>query len=233
MNEIKLNIKAFRAIDDTDACSRYVEEHMNVLRLFGITMITTANKEWFNDPKTYVIMVMSEDEQKVYGGARVQIAGGEYLLPIEKAVTKFDSNIHKLVNNLSINGTGELCGLWNSREVAGLGIGSIYLGRVGVAIATQLNLKSLFALCAPATVRNCLRVGFQIETSLGNNGTFYYPKEDLVATAVLLKDTTSLLTADPNERDKILDIRSNPITQKNEISPKKQAININYNLLIK
>lgn len=232
MNEIKINIRAFRAIDDRDACSRYVEEHMNVLRIFGITMITSANTEWFDDPYTYVIMVTSEDKQKVYGGARIQIAGGKFPLPIEKALTNFDNSIHELVNSLSANGTGELCGLWNSREVAGLGIGSIYLGRVGVAIATQLNLTCLFALCAPATVRNCLRVGFLVEKSLGNNGIFYYPKQDLVATAVFLDDTFSLLTANPNEREIIFDLRNKKIQKRIESSLKGQTVEIQLNLNI-
>lgn len=229
---MKFVIKAFRAVDNIAACEKYVEGHVRVLKIFGITMITSAKVEWFDDPDTYVILVESEDEEKIYGGARIQVSGGRYNLPIETAVSEFDPSVHEMVGSLARNGTGELCGLWNSREVAGYGVGSIYLGRVGVAIATQLKLETLFALCAPATVKNCMRVGFKVETSLGNNGTFYYPKEDLIATAVLLNDVPVLSSADPFEKAAIMDLRKNPVQHKVDPGPKDRIIEIDYNITI-
>jgi hypothetical protein len=206
-----IKIRVFRAIDDLESCQRYVEGHIKVLKVYGITMITSAKTEWFYDPNTFVIIAESENGEKVFGGARIQIANNSLPLPIETAVHEIDSSIHELVDELSHHGgTGELCGLWNSREVAGYGLGSIYLGRVGVAVAKFLNLSSLFALCAPATVKNCMRVGFKVETSLGNDGLFYYPKDDLLATAVLLSDVAELSSADSFERECIFDLRLNP-----------------------
>jgi len=227
-----IKIRVFRAIDEIDSCERYIEGHMRVLRVYGITMITSANIGWCKDPNTFVIIAESEDGTKVFGGARIQIANEAFPLPIETAVTDMDTSIHDLVKRLSLYGTGELCGLWNSREVAGMGLGSIYLGRVGVAISTFLNLNTLFALCAPATVKNCVRVGFQIENRLGNNGLFYYPKEDLLATAVLLNDTKDLTTADSYERECILNLRENPIQRKLEQGI-KQPFMLTYELNIK
>lgn len=232
MAHIKFHIRAFRAADDIEACQRYVEGHSKVLKIYGITMITSAKVEWFEDKDTYVILVESENGEKIYGGARIQVAGGKYQLPIETALTKFDNSIHKIVDDLRPSGTGELCGLWNSREVAGYGIGSIYLGRVGVALATQLNINTLFALCAPATVKNCMNVGFLVHEQLGDKGTFYYPKEGLVATAVLLSDTFELSTADPGEREKILQLRENPVHTAIDMGPKEREIEIDYNLVI-
>lgn len=212
-----IKIRVFRAIDDLESCQKYVEGHIKVLKVYGITMITSAKTDWFYDPNTYVIIAESGDGGKIYGGARIQIANNTFPLPIETAVQELDSSIHILVDELSHNGgTGELCGLWNSREVAGYGLGSIYLGRVGVAVAKFLNLSSLFALCAPATVKNCIRVGFKIETTLGNDGLFYYPKEDLLATAVLLNDVEELSSADPHERECIFDLRLHPLQTKIE-----------------
>jgi hypothetical protein len=233
LEQIKLVIRAFRAVNDIEACQKYVEGHSKVLRIYGITMITSAKVKWFDDPNTYVILVGSENGDKLYGGARVQVASDEYPLPIEDALTKFDPNIHRLVKDLRPKGTAELCGLWNSREVAGLGVGSIYLGRVGVALGTQLNISTLYALCAPATVKNCLRVGFLVDEKLGDQGTFYYPKEGLVATAVLLHDVAALSTAEPEEREKIFDLRQTPVQQKLDLSPRGQEIGIDYDLTIK
>jgi hypothetical protein len=231
MNTVKLVIKAFRAVDDAEACYRFVDGHVKVLKIFGITMITSAKVEWMSDPDTYVILVESENGEKVLGGARIQVAGGNYKLPIETAVTELDPSIHNLVKELAPQGTAELCGLWNSREVAGLGIGSIYLGRVGVALTTQLNLSTLFALCAPATVKNCLRVGFQVASNLGNNGTFYYPKDDLIATAMLLTDTGTLSTADPDERENIFKLRKD-YEQKVFETTRRDNLEIQYKLKI-
>ncbi|MBS1778382.1 MAG: hypothetical protein JST70_03595 [Bacteroidetes bacterium] len=232
MSYIKIVIKAFRAPDDVAACQKFVDGHMKVLKIYGITMITSANIEWFEDPNTYVILVESEDGEKVYGGARVQVAGGKYELPIEKAVKDMDITIHQQIQKYAEAGTAEFCGLWNSREVAGLGIGSMYLGRAAVAITEQLQLTTLFGLCAPATVKNSARVGFEIATFLGNNGTFYYPKEDLIATAVIINNTTTLETADPEEREIIFDLRKNLQQHKEELGPKARILDVVYDLKI-
>src|SRR5699024_670064 len=107
---------------------------------------------------------------RIYGGGRIQIASGKLPLPIQTAIGSKEPAINDLVNLYAREGTGEICGLWNSREMAANGIGSLHLGRAIVAVASQLNLTSLFALCAPATVRNCLHVGFEIAHYLGRNG---------------------------------------------------------------
>jgi hypothetical protein len=232
MSDIKIVIKAFRAPDDKAACHKFVDGHMKVLKIYGITMITSANIEWFDDPDTYVILVESEDGEKVYGGARVQIAGGKYRLPIEKAVMTMDNHVSEVVNEYAKYGTAEFCGLWNSREVAGLGIGSMYLGRAAVAITRQLKLTTLFGLAAPATVKNSMRVGFEVATFLGNNGTFYYPKEDLIATAVIINDTENLPTAEPDERTIIQDLRLNLFQHKHEQGPKGRTLDVVYDLAI-
>lgn len=232
MERYKLVIKAFKAVDNPDACHRYVEGHMKVLRIFGITMITSAKAEWVNDPYTYVIMVESDDGEKVYGGARIQLAGGVHPLPLETAVAELEPDIHKIVQRYAAEGTGELCGLWNSREVAGLGIGSMYLARAAVTITEQLNMSTLFALCAPSTVKNSLRIGFEIATFMGNNGTFYYPKEDLVATTMLIPDTKTLSTTEAAEREIVMGLRRQPVQFTIDEGPRGRILEIDYKLLI-
>jgi len=203
-------IRVFRAVDELETCRKFVEGHMKILKVYGITMITSANTEWFDDPDTFVIIAEEQETGKVLGGARVQRAGGVYPLPIEKAVTEIDDRIHQVVKEYSIDGTGELCGLWNSREIAGMGIGSVYLTRVAVSIAPQIKIKSLFALCAAYTVSMAQNAGFVITTFLGNNGTFYYPKEDLTATGMYNPDTTRLEFASEDEKREIISLRKTP-----------------------
>jgi hypothetical protein len=225
-----LKIRAFRAVDDPEACEKYIEGHSKLLKIyFGINQITSAKTEWATNPASYVVIAESPDGDKVYGGARVQVVGGSQPLPIEEAAGKKDFQVIEMVREHGTRGSGELCGLWNSREVAGMGLGSIFLGRVGVALAAQLKLTSLFALCAPYTVDNCMRLGFAVETTLGNNGIFFYPHDNFVATALMLKDVATLPQADPAERAAIFDLRINPVQKRNEPT-RRGEIEIDYQL---
>jgi hypothetical protein len=138
-----------------------------------------------------------------------------------------DPGIFDLVWNFSQQGTGELCGLWNSREIAGYGIGSIFLIRTAVAISYQIGIQSLFALCAPYTIPPGVAVGMEIETSIGNDGTFYYPKLDLLATTMILKDVPTLNKAYEEDKNAIIKIREDLNVVRTEILRKKE-LTIHY-----
>lgn len=231
-NEINaLKFRAFRAVDDRLACERYLEGHQHVLKVFDIAHITSAKPVWIDNPNCYIIMLESLYGDKVYGGARIQIADGIHSLPIEDAIAGLDDNVTQLIAEKSREGTGELCGLWNSREVAGYGLGSIFLGRTSIAVVSQLNINSLFALCAPATLRNCLKSGFEIERSLGNRGAFNYPKSDLIATALIMNDPIGLSKTLPSEREFILDLRNTPNQLRVETTL-RGSLSIEYDLSI-
>jgi hypothetical protein len=227
----EVRLRAFRAIDDPEACERFIEGHTQVLTSIGVTKVTSNKNEWVKNPAAFVIIVESLDGKKIYGGARVHVAGGTESLPIEQATSAMDNRIFDLVWRYTNNGTGEICGLWNSREIAGYGIGSIFLTRAAVAISTQIGLKSLFALCAPYTVKMAEMVGYHIETSIGNNGTFYYPKLDLLATTMILEDVDTLYAADGDERTAIFKLRSElNIVRLEQL--RKKNIEIHYEIKI-
>lgn len=227
----EVRLRAFRAIDEPKTCALFVEGHTNVLENIGVKKVTSNKSEWTLDPGVFVIVVESLDGARVYGGARVHVAGGAQPLPIEQATGKMDPAIFDLVWKFAQQGTGEICGLWNSREIAGYGIGSIFLTRAAVAISVQIGLKSLFALCAPYTVKMAETVGYNIETSIGNEGTFYYPKLDLLATTMILKDVDTLVLAGEEERSAIFKLRSelNVIRQE---TLRKKTIEIHYDIKI-
>lgn len=233
MNGPKVRIRAFRAIDDPESSQRFIEGHQRVLEVHGVKKVTSANHAWAMNPAVFVLIVESLDKKKVYGGARVHAAGGTQPLPIEEATGFMDPTVHEMVKELSVEGTGELCGLWNSVEVAGLGVGSFFATRAGAVITEQLGIKSLFALCAPYTVRWAERVGCRIVEELGNQGTFYYPKLDLLATAVLLEDTTTLEHARGSEQRKIVELRKNLQQVTTEVSPGRRIeVEVEYDLLL-
>jgi len=225
-----IHIRTFMAPDEPEACAKFIVGHKRLLELYGITQITSNRQDWVDDPRTVVILVEDQDTKFVYGGARIQIKSDQYELPISNAIGKYDPKVYDMINeDEERGGTCELCGLWNSREVAGMGIGSHVLARVGSVLAAKLPIVSLFVLCAPVTVRMGRRVGCQIETTLGNNGLFYYPKDDLVATAMRLRDPQDLSHADESETIKILSLRNNPNQIIEERGP-KGVYQLEYNL---
>lgn len=225
--EPEVRLRAFRAIDDPETCALFVEGHANVLSSIGITKVTSSKNEWTTNPAVFVVVIESLNRKTVYAGVRVHVAGGTEPLPIEQATGGMDPAIFDLVWRCAQEGTGEVCGLWNSGEISGYGVGTIFLIRAGVAISHQIGLQSLFALCAPYTVKPVVCVGMELESSIGNNGTFYYPKLDLVATTMLLKDIPTLVKAYEEDRSAIFKIRENKSLVRTE-KLKERRIKIHY-----
>lgn len=226
-----VRLRVFRAIDEPDTCEKYMLGHKKVLVNFGIEMIGTAQAEWTSNPDVFVIIVESLDRTNVYGGARIHIAGGCQTLPIEDATGILDSSIYELVRSIGKFGAAEGCALWNSREIAGYGIGSIFLSRAGIAIASMLGLKRLLALCAPYTVTLAEKMGYRIETHLGKEGTFYYPRLDLIATSMIYNDLENLSTAHEEDKNSILFLKNNPNAIRIELLRRKE-IEIHYEIEI-
>lgn len=226
-----VRLRAFRAIDEPETCHKFMLGHMQVLKNFGIEMITSAKDEWFSNPDVFVFIVESLDRTKVFGGARIHVAGGYQPLPMEDATGSMDPSVYGLIRNLGQRGVAEGCGLWNSREIAGYGIGSIFLSRAGVVIASQLGIGSAFALCAPYTVALAEKIGYRIEKGIGKEGTFYYPRLDLIATAMVYYDLDNLSTADEEDKNSILFLRNTPKTVRIETLRRKE-IEIHYEIEI-
>jgi hypothetical protein len=231
VKENGVRIKAFRAVDDPELCAKYIEGHERILKGVGVDKVTSSSHEWAQNPAAYVILCENLEGTKVYGGARIHAAGGTQELPLQAATREMDPRVDALVERAKPFGTGEFCGLWNSLEVAGMGIGAIYLIRASIAIISQLDLKTMFALCSPHTARIAGNFGFEIDRTVGDNGTFYYPKLDLLATIVFLADSTGLGSATEAEKKKINALRANPQQLVNEVN-RGREIDITYDLLL-
>ena len=228
-----IRIRAFRATEDRETCEKFILGHRKVLEIYGIANISTNTNDWIYNKSIFVIVVESLDGQKLYGGARVQAADNIHPLPIETAVGKIDPKIYDVVRYYSQFGAAELSGLWNSKEVAGFGIGSLFPSRVALALAKQLGIQVMFSLCSPTTVRFKSWIGGVEIISIGNKGTFYYPKLDLIATALYSDDVINMPLAHPREKQKIQFLRNNLKHVSKEISPfKGLKINIHYELNI-
>ncbi len=224
-------IRAFRAVDDKEASLKFVEGHRKVLENVGIKEVTSSNNEWIDNPGVYVILIESGDRSKIYGGARIHVANDMKPLPLEEATAEIDTNITSIVKEFAKDGTGEICGLWNSLEVAGYGVGSTYAIRSAICILDQIKIKSCFALCSPYTARIARNYGFFIDRSLGDNGTFYYPKIDLLATIVRIDNAVDLNEVEIDEFKIINSLRANPTQEADEMGP-KGMVHVTYNLSV-
>jgi hypothetical protein len=227
---IEVKIRVFRAVDETEICQKYLEGHRNVLEIHRILQVTSNNDEWLKNPSVYAITAESIIDNELYGGIRVQKVGGTQRLPVEIAIEKMDPHISDLIRKYAVNGAGELCGLWNSPKVSGKGL-SFLLTRMGISIVNQLQIKTMFGICAELTLPMFKKVGYEIEESLGDKGVFPYPRPDLPAFALIIKDTTTLEKADEVEREKIFELR-HILKQKIIEQGPKGELYIEYDLYI-
>ena len=79
-------------------------------------------------------------------------------------------------------GAYEMNALWNSIELAGMGMGSEFLIQVAMAAMPLIEAKHLVALTSPVTRRWREKHGWHLCSELGDEGYFVYPKDTLKAT---------------------------------------------------
>ena len=227
-----VRVEVFTAGTNLAESRDFIVGHRKVLQVFDIANITSASVDWAFSDASYIITIKDLDG-KLIGGARLQVADGKLALPIESAVGEMDDDIYRYISDFKQNGIAEACGLWNSREAAKAGIGSRFLTRATVAVAAQLNIKRMVMLCAPSIVSVAEEMGARIIKSLGNEGKFYYPKLDLVATAMIIDDIYNIEgLAKEDQRLVIEDLRKNP-QQKVQVETRRGDVEIEYDLIIR
>ncbi|GIV32600.1 MAG: hypothetical protein KatS3mg031_0135 [Chitinophagales bacterium] len=224
MNKV-ISIRAFRAVDEPHTCELFYEGHVNVLRSYGVEPISSAKKEWFNNPQVYVVIAQMDDQ--IVGGAKLHKVGGTQPLPLEEAVGAMDKRVYDLVKRYAPH-TGEGCGLWNSKLVAGMGI-SYILSRTVIAMTVMLGVSRMFAFSSDHTLGMFREFGFHIVRKVGKNGDFEYPSAQYIS-RILLINTQTLSRALPYNREVMLSLRKNPQQRRKERGPKGE-LEIEYNLL--
>lgn len=206
----EFEIISFRAIDEPELCQKFIDGHSSLLKDLGINKLTSADARWCNNPYAYVLLVKTKNGNKYIAGARLEIKSNATDLPVEEALEDFDTSIIDYVQNIRKDGdVGEICGLWISKDFLGIGLAVILL-RADLSLALPLNVKTLLFLCSDDTKRMLKRMGCTIETKLGNNGTFYYPKMDLIATFMIIENIRDLNTATEEDRMKIYSLGNSP-----------------------
>ncbi len=227
---MELLFKGFKAIDDYEKCIGFLNGHVNVLKDYGITNITTNNHEWMKNPNIYCVVAIDKENCEIVGGIRIQISEEGTLLPVEAAVGYMDNEIYKIVERFrNDGGVAELCALWNAKRVAGKGISTL-LTRASIAACIQLDFKTLMGICAEYTLNMFYRVGFRVNPNLGNNGKFPYPNENYIAQVLGILNAKTLDTSHPYDKERMLSLRSD-LTQTYVENEGKCDVKVEYSLI--
>lgn len=202
--------RAFRANDDVGAWKEYMNGHANLLRSFGITNLTSHSEDWITNNDVYVIMAF-DSSGTLIGGIKVHGFMDGFQLPVELAIAELDSRISLMIRDSYYNhGVGEICGLWISLDHGRKGLAN-FLSRAAIALCKRISCYDIYGISSPFTLNMFLQLGYHVIEDLGDNGNFCYPTKEFISTAVKISNTYDLPRALSLNRERIFDLRENPI----------------------
>ncbi len=187
-----------------------VDGHQAVLAAYGIKELKTFSRDWIGNPEVMVIAALSTQTGKVLGGARMYRAHIPADLPLFQAVQDQDPKLGKFLEPFIAEGAYEIGGLWNSLELAGMGVEALFLVQAAIATLPMLNARHLFALTSPVTRRMQGKIGFQIEEAVGSEGYFTYPTPKLRANLARFTFPDHVNDADPTVRALLEELWQDP-----------------------
>jgi hypothetical protein len=158
----------------------------------------------------FALLLEDSESGEPLGGVRLQRWGNGQALPLESAVAPVDPRVHAWVACFADRGVGELCGLWCSPKLQGLHLGAV-LTRMGLALASQLQTQTLFALCDSSKAAYNCALGFTRDARLARKGTFEYPRPGLMAQVLQVPNIWRLSGATPENRSAVSYYRDAPL----------------------
>mgnify|MGYP006421009739 FL=1 len=174
-------LKILRASEDVVLCQAMVEGHKRVLHAYGIKNISSFNTDWIGRDDVILIVAMSADGNKILGGTRLQSGDKPEDFPLYQAVGHMDEGLKPWLATLLKDGTMELNGMWNSIELAGMGLGVEWMVQSAMASMSILDLRNILALTSPVTRKMRDKMGWSIQDQFGDDGYFKYPNDKLLA----------------------------------------------------
>jgi hypothetical protein len=207
---MRLTVRACRAPDAAQDCRRNALACAHVLRRYEIANITSAQQEWWSNHFTCALLLADRDSGEPLGGIRLQRFGNGVPLPLEAALHRTDPRVRARIAHYANRGVGELCGLWCSPKIRGWGLGSL-LTCMGLALASRVDVDTVFGLCDTRNLAANLRLGFRVDQALAASGMFEYPRPGLVAHVLRLDDARGLTGASAEARLVIRRYRESPV----------------------
>jgi hypothetical protein len=221
-----------RATQDERLCKRLLQGHKRVLEAYGIKNLSSFRTDWFRRDDVIVIAVMTPDGERVLAGARMQPGNVANDFPLHQAVGHMDPKVGEFLESILPEGAYELNALWNSIELAGMGLGSEFLIEVAMAALPLLDAKHVVALTSPVTRRWREKHGWRLREDLGEGGYFVYPKPSLRASVEHYVHPDYQANVDVEVRDLMASIRRRPEDVTTVVEGPKGQLKIRLNLTI-
>lgn len=197
--ELDFILSLHRACDDYSLCEKFVSGHRQLLAVNDVDL-GPIDTSWFNSPKVYLLIVRRSNSSEILGGAKLVIFDGEGNLPLLKLLNEDYPELLGLLKEYGAKGLVEISGLWNSRSVAGLGLGSEQLIRTSIAISGLLNIQTVITFCSPFVTRFAELYGFTPLAMFGDNGSIPFPDNRWMSTINILEDPHIMSRANLTER---------------------------------
>ena len=221
-----------RASQDQRLCKRLLQGHKRVLEAYGIKNLSSFRTDWFRRDDVLVIAVLTPDGEKVLAGARMQPGQVANDFPLHQAVGHMDDRVGDFLEEIIPEKAFELNALWNSIELAGMGLGSEFLIEVAMATLPLLEAKHLVALTSPVTRRWRQKHGWKLRKDLGVDGFFVYPKDSLKASIEHYVYPDFEQHVDAEVQDLMASIRRRPEDVTTYVQGPKGQLKIRLNLTI-
>lgn len=229
-------VHVFRADQHADICHELVDGHQAVLQAYGIKKLITFNREWIGNPNVIVIAAVGQGtgvdgrSRRVLGGARMHGAKTTNELPMLKAIGSQDSRLRGHMERYVEEGAFELGGMWNSIEMAGMGVEATFMIQAAMATLTMVGGRHLFALTSPVTRRMQKPLAFFTEEGIGEDGYFTYPTPKLRATIARYTFPEHLTDVQPEVRELLEGIWQDPEGMVHQVHGPKGELNLKFRL---
>ena len=207
-----------------------VDGHRAVLAAYGIKELKTFKRDWIGNPEVQVVAALSVKTGKVLGGARMYRAHQPSDLPLYQAVSDQDPELGAFLEPFIHEGVFEIGGLWNSLELAGMGVEALFLVQAAIAALPMLDARHLFALTSPVTRRMQGTIGFQIEEGVGDSGVFTYPTPKLRANLARFTFPDHVESAAPAVRELLEQLWQDPTGYVHSVNGPKGELQLAFEM---
>lgn len=229
-------VRVFRADQYPELCHSLVDGHQAVLQAYGIKKLTTFNRDWIGNPRVIVVAAVARGQgvdglqERVLGGARMHGANVVSELPLLKAVGDQDPNLGKHMQQYVDEGAYELGGMWNSIELAGMGVEATFLIQAAMAALSMVGGRHLFALTSPVTRRMQGPLAFFTDYEVGDEGYFTYPTDRLRATIARYTFPENVSHVDSKVRELLEGIWQDPEAMMHEVRGPKGQLQLKFRI---
>lgn len=230
MDNLDVKISLYRAKDHPGVCEKFSIGHRALLEINDVDL-GPIDKSWYHSEFVYLLVVESAINGEILGGSKLVIYNGKDNLPLQNLLIDDYPELNSLLSKFYSRGLVEISGLWNSRAVAGLGLGSEHLIRTSIAVCSFLPVATVITFCSPFVTRFASLYGFKPLDSFGINGSIPFPDERWMSTINYLDDINGMQSADAKERARIEELRRIPSSVQ-EYNDRGKSLRIQYSLAL-